>query len=427
MVTPPSGDTAGATGTVTPTDQVEQPGAVRATGTVRRAERRPWPPSWVPPLAVYAAVLAVLLAVSWQVVDRFAEDPRGVPPVEFRGEWFWDGWVRYDGGWYTIIADQGYSLVPGRQSTVAFFPGYPMLVRAAGAVTGNTPLGGIAVTLACGAAALVAYHRWCRRRLGPAAALTAVLCLALYPYAYYLYGAVYAEALFLLCALVAFLAFERDHLLVAGLAGAAAGATRLVGVAVAIALVVGVAERRGVVAGTGGRWRDRLDLSRLRPRDGWVLLAFGGLAGWVGFLWRRFDDPLVFTSMQSAWGQEPGPGTWFKRDFLAAVWGGDNRLYALGLVVQALVTVLVVASVPRVARRFGWRYGAYVAVVAAIPVAGSQDFHAMGRYLLVAFPSFAVLGEALARRPAARRVVLPAAAVALVVLTAGFAHGRYVA
>jgi hypothetical protein len=240
---------------------------------------------------------------------------------------------------------------------------------------------------------------------------------------------VYSEALFLLCALVAFVAFERDHLALAGVAGAAASATRLVGLAVAIALVVGVVERRRVLAGHGGRrWRHRVDVSRLRPHDPWVLLAFAGFVGWSGFLWRRFGDPLLFSTVQASWGQGGGLDTWFKRDFFASVLGaGDDRLYAYGLLAHLAVSVGVVWSVPGVARRFGVRYGAYVAVVAIIPLAGSQDLQCMGRYLLVAFPSFALLGAVLAERPGLRRLVLPLSAAALVAYTVGFANGRYVA
>lgn len=219
---------------------------VRGTGATPGGRFLPVPP----PLVLYVAVLPVLLLVNWWVTARYTE---AVPPsAAFAGSWFWDGWVRYDGGWYTMIAEHGYGYVPGHQSNVAFFPGYPLTMRAVGAVLDNIPLAGIVVTMACGATGLVAFHRWCRDRLTPAAALTAVACLALYPYAYYLYGAVYGDALFLLCALGAFLAFERDHLLLAGLAGAAATATRLVGVAVVVGLVVGVLERRRVVTGAAG-------------------------------------------------------------------------------------------------------------------------------------------------------------------------------
>ena len=399
------------------------------TAGVERDERRAVPAwasrIWVLPLALYATVFAVLALVSWQVITRYSETATGVPPVQFRGEWFWDGWVRYDAGWYTMIAEHGYSYSPGFQSPVAFFPVYPLLMRGWGAVLDNIPLAGITITLACGAAALVAFHRWCRDRLDPGPAATALLCLALYPYAYYLYGTVYGDALFLLCAVAAFLAFERDHLVLAGLAGALATGTRLVGVAVVVGLVAGVIERREVLTRAEGRRRPDVHLSRLRPRDGWVLLSLGGLVGWSLYLWSRFGDPLLFSTVQESWGQESGPSTWIKRDFFTTVVRQPDHFYAKGLVIQAAFGLLVVLSIPAVVRRFGWRYGAYTGFLVLVPAVGSQDFQGLGRYLLGAFPSFALAGALLAERPALRRVVLPLSAVVLAVFTGMFANGRY--
>jgi hypothetical protein len=388
-------------------------------------ERTATVPAWLTPLGVYGAVLSVLLLVSWWSIANFTETPFGEPPGSFRGEWFWDGWVRYDAGWYTIIADHGYSYGPGLQSPVAFFPGYPMVVRQVARLTDSVQLAGILVTLVCGALALVAFHRWCRDRLTPAEATTALLCIALYPYAYYLYGAMYGDALFLLCALVAFLAFERDRLLLAGLAGAAATGTRLVGVAVVAGLVVGVLERRAVLAPAEGRRLPQVRLGRLRPRDGWVLLSLGGLAAWSLYLWHRFGDPLLFSTVQESWGQQSGPVTWFKRDFFAQLGRNPARFYTHGLVIQALFGLLALLSVPTVVRRFGWRYGAYLVVLLLIPAIGSQDFQGLGRYLLGAFPAFAVLGSVLADRAALRRLLLAASALVLVTFTALFANGRY--
>jgi Dolichyl-phosphate-mannose-protein mannosyltransferase len=380
------------------------------------------------PLAVYCAVLAVLLVVSWQTVAHFTEHPAGVPPLDFAGDWFWDGWVRLDSGWYTSIADQGYEYLPGRQSNVAFFPGYPLVVRAVSHVTGSTQLAGIAVTIVCGACAFVAFGRWCRGRLDPNETLVAVLCLAFYPYAYYLFGVMYGDALFLLLALAAFLAFERDHLLLAGVAGAAATATRFVGVAVVVGLVVGVLERRVVVRDAErGRWFriDRTRLRELRPRDAGVLVSLAGIGAWCAYLWQRFGDPLAFSTVQEAWGQQSGPITWAKRDFFAALLRRPAELYTVGLVLQVAAAVLVALSVPAVGRRFGWRYAAYVAVVVALPVIGSQDFQGTGRYMLGAFPAFALAGAVLVDRDRLRRLVLPASAAVLVVFTALFANGRY--
>ncbi len=225
--------------------------------------------------------------------------------------------------------------------------------------------------------------------------------------------------------MAAFLAFERDHLVLAGLAGALATGTRLVGVAIVVGLVAGVIERREVLTRAEGRRRPDVHLSRLRPRDGWVLLSLGGLVAWSLYLWSRFGDPLLFSTVQESWGQESGPGTWIKRDFFATVVRHPDHFYAQGLVIQAAFGLLVVLSIPAVVRRFGWRYGAYTGFLVLVPGLGSQDFQGLGRYLLGAFPSFALAGALLAERPAVRRVVLPLSAVVLVVFTGMFANGRY--
>ena len=61
--------------------------------------------------------------------------------------------------------------------------------------------------------------------------------LLLFPYAWYLYGAVYADALFVLCAIGAFYLVEKDRPVLAGLVAAVATATRPVGIAMVIGLV----------------------------------------------------------------------------------------------------------------------------------------------------------------------------------------------
>ena len=152
----------------------------------------------------------------------------------FPGAGLLRGWVQFDGGWYGNIADQGYALIEGAQSNVAFFPLYPLAMRALHGVFGSSYGAGIAVTFACGLAAAVLFRRWCAARLDPAAADTALVLLVLYPYAWYLVGAVYADSLYLLAGLAAFLALERDRPLVAGLLGALATATRPVGPAIVI-------------------------------------------------------------------------------------------------------------------------------------------------------------------------------------------------
>jgi hypothetical protein len=381
---------------------------------------------WRLPLLVHGAVLAVLLLVSWLTISQVTLNPKGLPTFGFVGDGFWGGWVRFDGGWYVLIADRGYSYVEGQQSSVAFFPAYPLLVRALGRPIGNIPLGGILVTIACGFAATSAYWRWCAARLPRPQAVGAFLALVLYPYAWYLYGAVYGDALFLLAVVGAFLLLDRGHPVLAGLVGVVATSTRLVGVALVAGLLVGVLEQRGAFAGT--RWRllpRSVDLRRLRRADAGVLLAPLGLVTWCAWLWHRFGDPFLFSSVQAYWGQPSTPRTWFKIDLLAALHGSPDRLYAYGCLVQGLLALGVVLLVPATTHRFGRRYGAYLAVLVAIPSFGSQDFQGTGRYLIAAFPAFAVVGAHLAEHPARARIAAPISAALLGLGTAWFAHGLY--
>ena len=219
---------------------------------------------------------------------------------------------------------------------------------------------------------------------------------------------------------------ERDQPVLAGLVGIVATSTRLVGVALVVGLVVGVLEKRGALSGT--RWKllpRKVDLRRLRRADLGVLLALLGLVAWCAWLWHRFGDPLLFSSVQEYWGQPSTPRTWFKIDMLAALHGSPDRLYAYGCLLQGLLALGVVLLIPAVIRRFGLRYGAYQAVLVLIPTIGSQDFQGTGRYLIGAFPAFAVVGSHLADRPNRARIAVPASAALLVLGTVWFAHGLY--
>jgi hypothetical protein len=60
-----------------------------------------------------------------------------------------------------------------------------------------------------------------------------------------------------------------------------------------------------------------------------------------------------------------------------------------------------------------------------VPAISTKNFFGMSRYLLAAFPCFAVLGEMLAERPRLAKVVYPVAAAGLIALTAAYSQGQY--
>jgi hypothetical protein len=376
----------------------------------------------------YVAIAIVLTGVAALAVNL----PDAHRTIAFEGRDVVGGWCRFDCGWYLDIADHGYSYVKGQQSSVAFFPGYPLVARPLARAIDNTPLALIIVTWIAGLATLMLFAHWCARRFDPTTAMLAVACFALYPYGWFLYGAGYGDALFLAFAIGAFVLLEQDHAVLAGLAGAAASATRPIGIAVAIGLLLRAVELRGGLPARTDNTRlakfgvpARLDLRALRRRDLGVLLAPAGLVAWSVWLWTRFDDPFAYSTVQEAWDQTEGPHTWFKVAFGGQLLHGPDLGFRAGLVVQALVTLVALVAVPFVARRLGAAYGAYTLGAVALPAIAASNFQGLGRYMLGAFPLFGLAGVLLSEHPRARAPVLAAAGALLVVGAFGFARNWY--
>ncbi len=406
-----------------------------------------------PVLAVMAAFVAITAVVTLVVALASRNLVRGAGYDYLNGPAWLDGWFGGDSGWYYGIAKSGYSYTPGAQSPIAFFPTYPMTVRGVGALVGDDQVAGSLVAVICGAATAVLFAIWVWRRLPRAGAVTAIAVLLLYPYAFYLYGAMYGESLFMLTAIGSFMLLERRQYWLAGLVGALATAGRPVGVAVAVGLVVRMlemlAERRLLAADRESagspdpdtadprrkhrddprhpRWRELLyAVPAVRWREAGVLSSGLGLAAWCVYLWTQFGDPLAFVSVQAApgWYQGSGPHTWFKLVYIGTMIFGPVDV-AIRTTAQALMCLFAVLLLRRVWRRFGWGYAAYSVVVLAIPILGTKDFMGTGRYVLVAFPVVAAAGDFLATRfPRWLRVtVLAVLGAGLVVATAFYSRG----
>lgn len=387
---------------------------VPSPAVVRHPARYPW--SLV--LALFVVATAGLTSVV-SAVDAVR------PSAGTTGQTWIDGWFQFDSGWYAGIVQNGYSYAPGRQSAIAFFPVYPLVVRALVAPLGNIQLAGQVVALLSGLAAVLLVGRWAWRRLPRRSALLTIGVTLTYPYTLFLHGTMYADGLYLLLAAGAFLLLDRRWYLAAGLVGALAAASRPFGIAVAVGLVVRTLEMVAQETGRTG-WRDVVAaVRRVRIRHAGVLVSFAGLLAWMAYLGAEFGNPLAFVETESSpgWNQGVGPRTWFKIAYLGML---HHRHWALAanLTLQALACLVVVLLVRRVARLFGWGYAAYTVVVIAIPILGTKDFMGAGRYALAAFPALAAGGDWLAERPRWVAVVtLTAMTAAMVVLTWYFASG----
>lgn len=384
------------------------------------------------PAAAYVVVGLVLAAIGHVAQQvRAGDDPlRGeLFPVER----FLAGWIQFDGWEYLRIATDGYWYAPDARAPVVFFPLYPLAIRGVGRATGwDAAPSAMAVTALAGLAVALLFWRWLTDRgLSPAARTTALLVLLLYPYGWFLYGVVYADALFVALVLGAFLLGSRRHWVLAGLVGALATATRPTGLALVPGLLVLALTQGGVLTvpsdarGLVARWQlpVRFDRSALRAWMAGPLLAIGGVAAYATYLGVRFGDPWIFATDQSQY-QGSGIKTLLKAGLVYDLIHWEDPVYTLTAAAQAAIVVAMAVAVPFVGRRHGWGYGIYVAALVAIPTLISRDYVGTGRYLLAAFPVAALVGELLAERPRLRVAWLATSALLLATMAYGFAQSE---
>jgi hypothetical protein len=412
------------------------PTAARAVTAVRGsiALRSAWSVFWTTRAAVL--VVAVFAALSFGPAtgglgERNAavfDEPELTRSV---AEPLFSPLARWDAAWYLRIAESGYG---GSDVRAAFFPLYPLLVRAVATPFGASPgallVAAYAVALAAFLGALVLLHRLVSLELGRPLAQPALLLLAVFPAAVF-FGAPYSESLFLLLAVGAFYAARTEHWAWAGAAAAGAAATRSSGVLLLLP--------------TAMLWwsaRPR------RPRDAaWLLLAPLGLAAYAAFLGVAEGDAWRFLDVQDAWSREltvPLAGAW---DGLGAAIDGARQLlsgqaevvyfeeaagdpYRIAAINLMLFASLVFALVACLGclRRLPKAYGAWVAVSLVLPLTfpvGPQPLMSLPRFLAVLFPIFMWLALWSEERRATARVAA-VSALGLGLFTAQFATWHWI-
>lgn len=264
----------------------------------------PW---WCQALLIWLAS-RVLGFVIFSVVDRQAPDgPWGQPPLGYFN--FVNIW---DAQWYQRIHDGGYPTDLPRDSagTVqanqwAFYPVFPMLVRA---ITGTTglPWAAVASTVAllAGFAAAVLILKLFQQFLGHTTALWALAVVAFGPTSP-IFQTAYAESLHLALMAAALLLILRGHTLAAAPVILVMCLARPAGVPFAAALGLTwfvIAVRR--VFATRGLGDDDAGTPLWRVFDKWFWLAIwacGCAMLWPAIAWWWTGEVGAYTDTETAW------------------------------------------------------------------------------------------------------------------------------
>jgi Mannosyltransferase (PIG-V) len=443
------------------------------------AVRETWRALWISRLLVWVAGAGTVATLGFGPI-RGAFDPPGTTRgFGWLGDLLAAPAARWDSAWYVVIAHYGYRPELGAYTSArdAFFPLYPLGLRALSDLGLQAVPAGVLFSLAAFALALYCLHRLTTLELagsgrpgsGDIAGLT-VLVTALAPMAFY-FSAVYSESLYLALSVGLFLCARRGHWAWTGVLGALAVATRSSGLVLALpALMLYLygprADRspdfdfgRPFPPPGGDRARAILGLARLpracRPRYRlrvdvlWLALLPAGIGLYMAYLGLSGGDTLAPFHAQGIWGRHfagPYVGVW--DGMRAALQGARQLLSAQRAHVyypiapgspfvsaghNLMLLAFLLAAVPLfviVLRVLPLAYGVYAIAALALPLSypvAAQPLMSLPRFLVVLFPLSMAFAVWLAAHRRARIPALAVSALLMAFFVAQFATWHWVA
>jgi hypothetical protein len=358
--------------------------------TLEWVQARAWIAAW------WAGGRALVFATAL-VVD--AVGPRGYVRHDERSHVF-GLLAAWDGHWYRRVAEHGYLLLPGTQSDPAFFPFYPVVLRAVHALGLSYMTAGLIVPNLALLVALVAFYALTTELLGQSLARRATVYVAIFP-AGYVFSMSYPESLVLAAMCLAVLFALRGNWVAAALFAAAGALARPEGAFVALPLLA--------IA-----WHNR----RRGPREvglatGAALAPLAALASYPLYLAYVLGDPFAWQKAQSGWNRHFSPlGFVHAFDSLPTMFGHSAWVARDAGALVAYLLLLAVAW--RCGAPLGWLL-AGLAIVALPTFSGS--FNSIARFGLLVPPIFWGLAW-VGRSPRADRGIRVASIVLLVAATA---------
>jgi Mannosyltransferase (PIG-V) len=413
-------------------------------------------------LLVWATAVGTLVAFGFGPV-RHAFNPTGVTRgFGWLGDLLAAPAARWDASWYLVIAHYGYrpELFPFTSSRTAFFPVYPIGLKAIAWLGAPPVLAGVLLSMFALALALYGIHRLTALELGQRlpiiggssgdVARLAVLVTAFAPMAFF-FSAVYSESVYLALSVGVFWCARQGRWMWVGVLGALAAATRSTGLVLALpALMLYLyGPRQDRAADFAALARSLRPRYRIRRDILWLLLLPAGLAVYLGYLALAGGDALSPFHVQQVWGRHfAGPylGAWdgIKAGFdglrqLAslqrhpayfAIAAGDPFVIAGHNVLLLAFLAAAVVAIVGVLRLLPLAYGAYVIAALALPLSypvRAQPLMSLPRFLVVLFPLAMWLAAWLAVRPRVQRPALVVSAALMALFAAQFATWHWVA
>lgn len=307
---------------------------------------------------------------------------------------FWLAWQHWDVYSYIGIALKGY----GSLRDTAFFPLWPLCIRALGFVFGSTVngdyLAGMLLANFFFYLALVLLYQLLSEDFEPSVARNTAFYLAFSAYAIFFFVG-YTESLFLFLCVATFWCLQRGHYWLAGLCGGLVGLTHSQGVLLFIPFVVLVVQRCWPDKGEPFKW------ANWRPllRAGWPLVLIpAGVLLYMLYLWIALGNPLAFSAGEAeSWGRHLTFPLWSlvltAQTFFQPQPNGLHELNAIDFIFCLLPLVLLLVGWKKIPLHYALFALAITLFNMCYPQGTQEPLTAAPRYMLMVFPVFVILGK----------------------------------
>lgn len=281
---------------------------------------------------------------------------------------FLSSFSNWDGKHYLEIAQNGYT----EKIQYAFFPLYPLLIKLLNNLLENYLLSALLISYVSSFLGLHFLYKLIREDFGENIAQNSILFLLFFPTSFF-FLTVYTEGLFFLLVVLTFYYLKKSNLLLATIFALFSSATRLVGIAVILGLLVEIYTKRGI-----------------NRKNWYVLLSPAGLILYCYFLFTQTGDPFYFLTAELAWQRSltiPGVGFWESLKQLAIPGFITNHF---NIFLDLVIAIFAVGFSIRAFRFLPPAYSVYCLVSLAIPLL-TPTLLSIPRFTLVIFPIFILL------------------------------------
>lgn len=295
--------------------------------------------------------------------------------------WSWlDVWGAWDTGWYLDISQNGYSTLQNQvnQTSIAFFPLYPTLIKLVSSIVGNHYITGLLISNFCLIVACVYLYRLVKLDFNETNAGKSIKYLLIFPVSFILSG-VFSESLYLALVLTCFYYARKGEWYLVGITGFFLSLTKSVGVLIIFPLLYEafiplLKENKSIISLKNLR-------EIIKPLFYLTLIPFGTISFMI-YNYYLTGDFLAFMHAQAMWQRH------LSNPLEVLINGFSGDIFTAFEAAFTLLFILIFVVFYKKIRFSYWLFCIY-----SIFVPLSTGIMSMPRYILVIFPLYILFAE----------------------------------